>query len=613
MEEFSSGKIGRYEIISILGRGTAAEVILAQDENLRRRVAIKRPYRTTAAQFRFEARAASLLHPNIPAVYEIGMDDDLPFIAMEYVDGETLQAIIDSGREFDLIAKLRSIEQVCLALSYAHEHGILHGNIRPDNIIVRPDGTAKIICFGISRGGGDADLQFAGGERVDGRADVRSAGVTLFNLLTDQEPFTVPQSAAGSTNETPAQTIRLLRDLPSQLQDIAVRSLARNPDDGFQTAEEFADALHAVIKRLVHIRVTGLFQEVERLAAERRFAAAVELLDEAMRLEPSSNDGRKLRKAVHEQQDRIRRAEHVAAVLLKSNAALRAGNFDEALSCLREAQARDPASPEIRSKIHAIEDAQRRFEDSARALAEAEEAKARGDIGGAMHLVNRALEEAPDDERLHKFKAVLIGHLEVEARRGRLLEVQEEAARALAARDFAAAQTLLREATAMDASDPDTGKLRRELARALELDQRSHLLDEIQQRVQALLESDGLDQAADVVNGALGKLPGEPLLHRLKAEVEAAERQYDVRRIVDLAIAQANELFPRSPLDALAIIEKMQDNIPGDERLLACESSLRQQLKVLSNMVAKSEAKKPVCSEDPAPDQGLSKASGRSA
>jgi hypothetical protein len=82
---------------------------------------------------------------------------------------------------------------------------------------------------------------------------------------------------------------------------------------------------------------------------------------------------------------------------------------------------------------------------------------------------------------------------------------------------------------------------------------------------------------------------------------------------VDLAIAQALELFARSPLDALAILEKMQENIPGDERLLACQLSLRQQIKAPSGLVAKSEAKKPVCSEDPPPDRSLSKASGRPA
>ncbi len=598
MEEVSSRKIGRYEIISILGRGTAGEVILAQDENLRRRVAIKRPYRSAADQFRFEARAASLLHPNIPAVYEIGVDDDLPFIAMEFVEGDTLETIIHSGRELDIIAKLRTIEQVCVALGYAHEHGIIHCHLSPRKVIVKPDGTAKIIGFGITRLADN--VQLSAGQPADARANILSAGLTLFKLLTGQEPSPAPETTSAFDNHAAIETARLLRDLPAPLQEIVKRSLAQDPDEHFHTAEEFADALHAVIKRLVRIRITALFQEAEQLTAERRFAAALELLDEAMRLDPSNSDGRKLRKSVHDQQDRIRRTERLATVMLKADAALLTGNFDDALNCLRDAQTRDPASPEIRIKIQAVEELQRRFENSARALAEAEQAKARGDIAGALDLVTRALEEAPDDQRLHNFKTVLIGHLEIEAQRGRLLELQQEAARALADCDYVAAEKLLREATTIDASDPDTSKLRRELARARELEQRRGLLDHIQQRVQSLLDSDAYDPATEVVNRALVKLPGEPLLHKLKADIEAAAREYDVRRIVDLTISQASELFPSSPLEALGILEKMLENIPGDERLLACELSLRQQLKA-QRPAANPEQKKGVRPEEPDP------------
>src|SRR5215472_12661443 len=103
MEDVSLKKIGRYEIIKVLHRGVMGEVILAQDENLGRRVIIKRPFPSALTQgiarFRVEAQAASLRHPNIPAVYEMGAHEGLPFIAMEYVQGETLESILGSGRE----------------------------------------------------------------------------------------------------------------------------------------------------------------------------------------------------------------------------------------------------------------------------------------------------------------------------------------------------------------------------------------------------------------------------------------------------------------------------------------------------------------------------------
>ena len=219
MENVSAGKVGKYEIIKVLGRGGMGEVLLAQDVDLGRRVAIKRPFKSALeeglARFQVEARAATLRHPNIPTVYEMGVQDGLPFIAMEFVEGEPLDKIISSGKHLDLIAKLRIIEQVCSALGYAHENGIIHRDIKPANVIVQTDGTAKIIDFGIAKvqdGEGKAGLtqtsavigslhyiapeRFKGGP-IDGRVDVFSAGVTLFKLLTGTEPSTGGEATAS--------------------------------------------------------------------------------------------------------------------------------------------------------------------------------------------------------------------------------------------------------------------------------------------------------------------------------------------------------------------------------------------------------------------------------
>ena len=602
MDKVSSGKIGRYEIIKILGRGGMGEVILAQDENLGRRVAIKRPFKSAVAEglarFQVEAKAATLRHPNIPAVYEMGVDDDLPFIAMEFVEGETLEKIIESKRELDLITKLKIIEQVCSALGYAHDNGIIHRDIKPANIIVQPDGVAKIIDFGIAKLQDEdpnsgltkasqligslhyiAPERFYGGT-IDGRVDIFSAGVTLFKVLTGKEPFTGGEATASFKimNEAHSSLSAFLHDYPPALDEIVEKSLAKNPDDRYQTGEDFADALHEVIEELKRTRVSELFSDAERLTTERRFAPALELLDEAIKLDPSNTQARKLRKFVREHQERIRRAERLRECLLKSDEALLSGNFDEALSQLKDAQNLDQASAEIKTKIQSVEEKKRRFESSARALAEAERVKARGDVTGALRIVSKALEEDPDHKKLVALNVVLTRQMEIEAQRGRLLELQENAARALAVRDYDAADSLLNEAAAIDPSNPETDKLRRELARTRELEQRRAVLDEIQQRVREFIRNDAYDQASDLVNRALNRLPNEALLHRLKAEVAGEARKYDVRRIVDLSIAQANELFASSPFEALGVLQKTLENIPGEERLLAYERSLRQQL-----------------------------------
>lgn len=603
MEQVSLGKIGRYDVIRVLGRGGMGEVLLAQDEVLGRRVAIKRPFKSAIAEglarFQVEAKAATLRHPNIPAVYEMGVHDDLPFIAMEYVEGESLERVIESKREIDLITKLSIVEQVCSALGYAHENGIIHRDIKPANIIVQPDGVAKIIDFGIAKvqeqEGGDSGLTKASqligslhyiaperfwGGTIDGRVDIFSVGVTLFKFLTGTEPFLGGEATASFKimNEAHSSLSAYIHDYPPALDEIVSKSLAKNPEDRYRTGEDFADALHEVIEDLKRTRVTELFNDAERLATERRFAPALELLDEAVKLDPSNTQARKLRKFVREHQERVRRAERLRECLLKSEEALLNGNFDEAITQLRDAQNLDPESAEIKAKIQTAEERKRRHERSTKALSEAELSKSRGDINGAMRIVSKALEGDPENKRLIAASTTLARQLELEAQRGRFLELLEQATQALSAREFDAAEAILNEAAAIDASNVETDKLRRELAKVRELDQRRAALEEVQLRVHEFIRSDSYEQASDLLNRALEKLPNETMLHRLKAEVDAEGRKYELRRAVDEAIQRAQDQFAGSPLEALATIQKALEKLPGQERLIAYERTLRQEV-----------------------------------
>ena len=140
---------------------------------------------------------------------------------------------------------------------------------------------------------------------------------------------------------------------------------------------------------------------------------------------------------------------------------------------------------------------------------------------------------------------------------------------------------LLGEADSIDPSHLETDKLRREMAKAREQEERRAILDEIQKRVSDFLRTESLDQAADLINRAIEKLPNETILHRLKAEVDAEARKAEAKRFVETAISQARDLFASSPTGALDILQKALDRMPGDERLLSYERSLRQQLDAL--------------------------------
>ncbi len=605
MENVSAGKIGKYEIIKVLGRGGMGEVLLAQDIDLGRRVAIKRPFKSALeeglARFQVEARAATLRHPNIPTVYEMGVQDGMPFIAMEFVEGEPLDKIIASGRPLDLITKLKIIEQVCSALGYAHENGIIHRDIKPANVIVQPDGVAKIIDFGIAKvqdGEGKAGLtqtsavigslhyiapeRFKGGP-IDGRVDIFSAGVTLFKLLTGEEPFTGGEATASYkiVNEAHSSLANYIHDYPPVLDEVIAKSLAKNPEDRYSTGEDFADALHDVIEDLKRTRVAELFDDAERLTTESRYTPALELLEEAAKLDPANTQVRKLRKFVREHQERLRRAERLRECTLKADEALLAGNFEEALSQLKDAQNLDPTSTELKQKIQAAEEKKRRSEISAKALLDAEQARNRGDITAALRIVTRALQEDPDNRKLTAINGILTRQAEKDALQGKILGLLESARKEIAARNFAAVDKLIEEADGLDPSHLETDKLRREMAKVREQEERRVILDEIQKRVADFLRTESLDQAADLLNRALERLPNETLLHRLKAEVDAEVHKVEAKRVVETAISQARELFSSSPTEALTVLQKALDRTPGDERLLSYERSLRQQLDAL--------------------------------
>jgi serine/threonine-protein kinase len=580
MDKISLGKIGRYEIIRVLGHGGLGEMILAEDQALRRKVTIKRligpSVANDVARFQLGVKAAASRHPNMPIVYEMGTHDDLPFIAMEFVEGETLETIIESKRELDLISKLKLIEQVCAALGYAHKNGIVYGDLTPENIIVQANGVVKIIDFGIAKVEQD---NFQTG-MVDTRIDLLSAGVALFELLTSKDQYTAGKvsDSRGIINNAQNSPYAALHELPAGLAEIVRKSLAEDAESRYQTGEQFAEALHKVVKDLTDARVTELLTDAERLMAERRFEPALELFDEAIRLAPSNAAVRKRRKSLRAHHERIRRAERIRECLRRGAEALLLGKFDESLSHLRDARNLDPNSEDIKAKIQSVEDEKRRFENCVRALEEAERAKALGDFAAAMRLTTDALQEDPTNGELLALSAALAMQMEMEVRKRRLLELIELAERDLAVGNYDAVAKLLNEATEIDPSNQAAEKLRWELAKARGLEQRRAFIDDIQQRIRDLSTKDAYDEASELVNRALDTFPDEVLLHSLRAEVEAEERRYDVRQVVDLVIAEVDELFARSPREAMSVLGRALDNMPDEARLIAYELALRQQM-----------------------------------
>ena len=272
---------GRYRIVRKLGAGGMADVYLAEDQELGRRVAIKILNGRHAnddqfiERFRREAKnAAALNHPNIVSIYDRGEAEETYYIAMEFLDGRTLKELIVTRGAAPVNVAIEYARQILSALRFAHRHGIVHRDIKPHNVLVDGEGRVKVTDFGIARAGtsqmtetgsivGTAQYlspeQAKGGE-VDQRSDLYSLGVVLYELLTGKTPFEgdTPVEVAMKHLSTPPQPPSELRpDLPPELDLVVLRALAKDPDDRYQSADEMEADLARVARGAPVARTTA--------------------------------------------------------------------------------------------------------------------------------------------------------------------------------------------------------------------------------------------------------------------------------------------------------------------------------------------------------------------
>lgn len=283
--DLSDGTIGHYRVISKIGTGGMGVVYLAQDTKLGRKVAIKFLNKefsnddSKLQRFIQEAKAASALnHPNILTVFEIGEADDTSYIVTEWIDGSTWREHLDETDSPRLKAVLDTAVQVAEALAAAHSAGITHRDIKPENIMVRRDGYAKILDFGLAKLAEEPGFigsenktrtavktrsgiimgtvsymspEQARGKKTDTRTDLWSLGVVIYEMLTGQLPFrgeTMSDTVASILTETPERLANLASNVPDGLQQILDRSFAKKVEDRYQTAWELRADLIRVLR-----------------------------------------------------------------------------------------------------------------------------------------------------------------------------------------------------------------------------------------------------------------------------------------------------------------------------------------------------------------------------
>ena len=265
-------RLGRYELISEVGRGGMGVVYRARDPLLQRTVALKTVHlldfddaeerRVRRDRLLREARAAAILsHPGIVKIYQIDEDQGIAYIAMEFIQGLTLADMLKKERTPKVVHVLRIIRQVADALDYAHRQGVVHRDIKPANIMIQQGGVVKITDFGIAKAAAQARTQTGMqlgtpfymspeqilGQTVDGRTDQYSLAVMTYQMLTGECPF--------SADSLPTLIYRILREQPQpdnkrlafnpHLEAVVQKALSKQPELRFATCVDFVNALAA--------------------------------------------------------------------------------------------------------------------------------------------------------------------------------------------------------------------------------------------------------------------------------------------------------------------------------------------------------------------------------
>ncbi len=258
----------RYEIIAKIGEGGMGVVYKAQDKTLQRQVAIKMLHPAHSNQMlktRFQVEAlvtASLNHRSIVTLYDFFEEEENQFLVMELLEGKTGKDLLEEKGAVPFPALVRIFSRVIEGLAYAHNHGIIHRDIKPNNIMIA-SGEVKLMDFGIARAMDSPQMTKAGftvgsalymspeqirNQKVDHRCDIYSLGITLFEMATGKAPFQDPNDSEYNilvghlSSELPLPR-SVNPDMPESLQEVILRATQKNPDDRFQTMEEFGLAL----------------------------------------------------------------------------------------------------------------------------------------------------------------------------------------------------------------------------------------------------------------------------------------------------------------------------------------------------------------------------------
>jgi eukaryotic-like serine/threonine-protein kinase len=585
-------KLGKYEIKREIGSGAMGLVYLAEDPKLGRPVALKTTSIEVASspdllkRFYREAQAAAqLCHPNIVTIYEIDEANGVPFIAMEYLEGVNLQQVVSERRELLIPKKLQIIIDACRGLDYAHQHGVVHRDIKPGNIMLANNGQVKIVDFGIARVGVSSmtrtgvvlgTVMYMSPEQVqaqtvDARSDLFSLGVVLYELLTYQSPFRgadVPSILFKILNEPPEPVTKYLRQCPPQLEQFVERALAKDREDRYQTAEDMAFDLQRLADSLKRSTVSAYLEQGQRSLQAGDLTVAKESLQKILEIDSSHEVAQTMLAQVRESIQSRQRTQKIEHNLRQAKEAFEAEQYEDAISLLDESLRLDPRHAEAQGQKQLAIKHRDRAEEIRRHIDLSEKLASEGDFARAKAELEGVLALDPANGAAHVMMNWIAKELTERERHRQVQQYLEGARLQLADQNPAKALELLESARELDTLNVEVEALLQAVRSSKEREERRQALVRRMTEIEEILSRGQLEEALTRVEQALREFPGDPQVLRLHMQVLRHAEVHKKRRYVDEQLQAAREFLQKNEYSsALAIVEKASQSIPDDPRL----------------------------------------------
>ncbi|MGC1618636.1 MAG: protein kinase, partial [Candidatus Acidiferrum sp.] len=584
-------KLGKYLIQRELGRGAGGVVYRARDPIINRLVALKTittglaEYPDLLQRFYQEAQSAGgLQHPNIVTIYDLGDADGIPYIAMELLEGESLDQLISRRAPLPVPLKLTYALQACRALDYAHKRGIIHRDIKPDNVMLTRDGTVKVVDFGIARVLETSKTQtgmllgtFAymspeqyHGEHADARSDIWSFGVLLYELLAYQRPFrgSTPASLMHSIcQQEPPPLQEAVPDCPAALEKVIQRVLHKSPDERYQSMEEVLLDLDPICKSLQAESVAALVVQARNLSEQGDYSQSRDLLRQALQIDSTNTQARNLLEKANTELRRILIRPKLQQQIEKGQELLAEGKTQEARMEAEVVLQLDPTFEPGQELLKRVQQEMDRARQIAEWIDAAKQRLAQGLLEESEELLAKVLEAESTNPQAKALQLQATDEKAERQRRAQFFEKMQQARGLWTQQNYSECIQLLVE---LRKEFPDDDEIPRLLETAQE-DQANQKRSQGLADARSMLANRRYDECTALLAELRKQFPGDDEV--LKLQKTVLEDQSKQRRTQSVAEARSL-LAARRYDDCTSLLNSILKEFPGDDEALQLQRNV---------------------------------------